>query len=109
MQVVGAGEDGMNRDILTGSSEGFLHMAGEATLYKGNWLFISEVTYKDDGPTDDVIPQAGDLIRFHVGTGSVSGTTQVEEAKIASVLSASSGKYLFLLDRSIPVSSPAIG
>jgi hypothetical protein len=97
LQIIGAGQDGMNRDILTGTSEGFLHMAGEGVIY-GDWLFISTILYKDDGPDDSIIPQAGDTIRAHVES---PGTTTMMEALVSSILTASDGKYLLLLDRSL--------
>ncbi len=103
LQIVGAGEEGMNRDIITGTGEGFLHLAGAATMY-GNWLWVSSVVYRDDGPNNDIIPQAGDKIRFHSGNPAPSSTT-VKEATVESILTASGGKYLLLLDTSLYGSS----
>lgn len=99
LQIVGAGQEGMNRDILTGTGEGFLHMAGVGVIY-GDWLFVSSVLYRDDGPDDSIIPQAGDTIRAHTPTPA-DPTTEMLEATITAVLSASGGKYLFLLDRTL--------
>jgi hypothetical protein len=98
MQVIGAGEDGMNRDILTGTGQGFLHITGEATIY-GDWLWISSITYRDDGDDDSILPQAGDTIRFHPTTPAPA-TTTVVTAIVVAVLSATGGKYLLLLDSS---------
>jgi hypothetical protein len=97
LQIVGAGQEGMNRDILTGTGEGFLHIAGEGVIY-GDWLFIGSILYKDDGPDDSIIPQAGDTIRAHVES---SGTTVMMEATVSSILTVSGGKYLLLLDKSL--------
>lgn len=110
--VVGAGDPGMNRDLLTGTGQGFLHIAGKAAVY-GNWLFVSEVTYKDGGDNNEIIPQVGDSIRFHPFlTGTVINSTHVQEAVITSILttSSSTGLYLFVLDRTLDViTSPPIG
>ncbi len=95
VQVIGAGDEGMNRDILTGTSQGFLHLAGEAIIF-GDWLWVSSITYRDDGPSDSITPQPGDLIRFHPTTPAPS-TTVVIEAKITTILSPG---VLFFLDNS---------
>lgn len=105
LAVVGAGEQGMNRDILTGTGEGFLHMAGKATSY-GEWLFVSEITYRDDGPDNSVVPAVNDTIRYHIAPpGSVTGTTQVFEATIVDIRPSTDGLYLFLLDQNLSVVS----
>lgn len=96
IQVIGAGDEGMNRDILTGTSQGFLHLAGEAIIF-GDWLWVSSITYKDDGPVDSITPQPGDLIRFHPTTPAPA-TTVVVEAKITTILSPGT---LFFLDTSL--------
>lgn len=98
LQVIGAGEEGMNRDILTGTGEGFLHLAGAATIY-GDWLWASSVVFRDDGPDNSILPQPSDTIRFHPGSPAPSSTVVVE-ATIIAILSATDGKYLFLLDQS---------
>lgn len=98
LQIVGASEEGMNRDILRGTGQGFLHLAGKAVVY-GDWLWVSEVTYRDDGPTNSITPQPGDTIRFHP-TSPAPAATAVVEATISTILSASSGLYLFLLTSS---------
>lgn len=102
VQIIGAGEKGMDRDLLTGTGEGFLHIAGHAVSYR-SWLFISEISYKDDGPEDNVVPQVGDLIRFHqaAALGTISGTTAVREAKVQSIIATTSGLGLLILDRSL--------
>jgi hypothetical protein len=95
LQVVGAGDNGMDRDILTGTGQGFVHLAGQAVIF-GDWLWISSIVYRDDGPTDSVTPQPGDTIRFHP-TSPAPPATVVVEAKITTILSP--GK-LFFLDHS---------
>lgn len=96
VQVIGAGDDGMNRDILTGTSQGFLHLAGEAIIF-GDWLWVSSITYRDDGPSDSITPQPGDVIRFHPTTPAPPATVVVE-AKIVTILSPGN---LFFLDTSL--------
>lgn len=100
LQIVGAGDEGMDRDILKGTGEGFLHIAGTGKIY-GNWLFLDAPTYKDDGPNDDIIIQPGDLVRFHKPKAEDPSRT-IHEAKVLQVLStASDEKALIILDTSL--------
>ena len=102
LQVIGAGQEGMNRDILTGTGEGLLHIAGTGAVF-GDWLWIGTVVYKYDGVDHTIIPQAGDTVRVHATSGT---NPPVKEAVVASVLAAGSGKYLLLLN-SAPFSTVA--
>lgn len=95
LQIIGAGEAGMDRDILTGTGQGFLHLAGQAVIF-GDWLWISSVVYRDDGPEDSITPQPGDTIRFHPTSPAPPATTVVETT-ISSILAADN---LFQLDSS---------
>jgi hypothetical protein len=97
LQVIGAGEDGMDRDILTGTGQGFLHIAGKSVVY-GDWLWTKELTYVDTGPSNSITPQPGDTVRFH--PDSIT-PVPVVEAKVVSILASGSGLYLFLLDQSL--------
>lgn len=97
VQVVGAGEEGMNRDILTGTGEGFLHLVGVGIAY-GDWLLTSSVYYRDDGVENSIMPQAGDTIRLHIGTAP--STSTMFEVVIRSVMTTQSNTYLFLLSES---------
>lgn len=97
LQIVGAGDLGMNRDIITGTGEGFLHLAGKGTVY-GDWLFTSEIIFKDDGEDDAIIPQPGDKIRFHDTTLT---PTTVVEAIVSEILSTSTDLFIFLLDKAL--------
>lgn len=99
LQVVGAGDPGMNRDILTGTGQGFAHLAGKATVF-GDWIWLSEITYRDDGPSDSITPQPGDTIRFHP-TSPAPSATSVVEATVVTILSSTSDAVLLLLDRSL--------
>lgn len=99
LQVVGAGDPGMNRDLLTGTGQGFAHLAGKATVF-GNWMWLSEITYRDDGPVDSITPQPGDTIRFHP-TSPAPAATSVVESKIVTILSSNATSYLMLLDSSL--------
>lgn len=98
LQIIGAGDPGMNRDILTGTGQGFLHLAGKAVVY-GDWLWISEITFRDDGTNNSITPQPGDTIRFHPTSPAPAATTVVE-AFIVSILSSTTNLYLMLIDRS---------
>ncbi len=102
LQIIGAGDPGMNRDILTGTGQGFVHLAGKATIF-GDWIWLSEITYRDDGPADSITPQPGDTIRFHP-TSPAPAATSVVEAKIVTILSSTATSALLLLDSS-PYSS----
>lgn len=98
LQVVGAGDPGMNRDILTGTGQGFAHLSGKATIF-GDWIWLSEITYRDDGPSDSITPQPGDTVRFHP-ISPAPAATAVVEAKVLTILSATSSSLLLLLDNS---------
>lgn len=98
LQIIGAGDPGMNRDILTGTGQGFLHLAGQAVVY-GDWLWISQITYRDDGPVNSITPQPGDTIRFHPTSPAPAATTVVE-ALVVSILSSTTNLYLMQIDRS---------
>jgi hypothetical protein len=93
LQVIGAGESGMNRDVLTGTGEGFLHLSGTAVIY-GDWLWVASVVYRDPGPSGSILVQPGDTVRFQDNQG-------VQSAQVTTVLAASAGRYLLLLDRSL--------
>lgn len=95
LQVVGGGDLGMDRDILTGTGQGFLHLAGKATIF-GDWVWLSEVTYRDDGPSNSITPQPGDTVRFHP-TSPAPAATVVVEATVVTILSTSPTSCLFLL------------
>jgi hypothetical protein len=96
LQMIGAGEDGMNRDILTGTGQGFLHLAGKATIY-GDWIWLSQITYRDDGPSDSITPQPGDTLRFHP-TSPAPAATSVVEAEVVTILLSGPDPVLLLLD-----------
>lgn len=64
IQVIGAGEEGMNRDILEGTGEGFIHLTGSAIVF-GNWVLVNQVSYKDVGIQKNIVVSVGDTIRFH--------------------------------------------
>lgn len=97
VQVVGAGEEGMNRDILTGTGEGFLHLVGSGVIF-GGWIFASQVYYRDDGPDNTILPQAGDTIRFHLGTVAPASTAMFETT--IESFEAVGNLYLFVLSSS---------
>lgn len=107
LSVIGAGDPGMDRDILKGTSEGFLHLAGSAVYY-GEWLIISNLIYRDAGPSGDVVIQEGDLVRFKPGSGAT-----VYEALVTLVVPATtlggSTEYILILDSTFPITSPTSG
>lgn len=73
LQTIGAGEDGMNRDILDGSSDGPCYMTFLAGLF-GTWLLLDTT----NSFLDPAIPiEVGDKIKFQVATGGTVYQTTV--------------------------------
>lgn len=107
LSIIGAGDPGMDRDILTGTSEGFLHMAGSATYY-GQWLIVSNIIYKDTGPSGDIVIQAGDLVRFKTTAGTTVYSANVLVVVPATTLSGSI-EYILILDATLPLMAPSSG
>jgi hypothetical protein len=107
LSIIGAGDPGMDRDILTGTSEGFLHLAGSATYY-GEWLIISNLIYRDAGPAGDIVIQAGDTIRFKPTSSTTVYEAHVDTVVPATTLAAST-EYILILDQTLPVTAPASG
>jgi hypothetical protein len=105
LSIIGAGDPGMDRDILQGTSEGFLHMTGSATYY-GSWLVISNLIYRDTGPGGDVVIQEGDLVRFQTGTATYEA--HVTTVVPATTLSGST-RYILILDKTFAIPSPTSG
>lgn len=107
LSVIGAGDPGMDRDILKGTSEGFLHLCGDATYY-GEWVVISNLIYKDTGPDGDVVIQAGDLVRFKPTGSSTIYEAHVETVVPATTLAGSS-TYILIIDTTFNITSPTGG
>jgi len=107
LSIIGAGDPGMDRDILKGTSEGFLHLAGSATYY-GEWLIISNLIYRDGGPNGDIVIQAGDLVRFKPSSGSTVYEAHISVVVPATTLAAST-EYILILDTTLPVTAPSSG
>ena len=103
LQVVGGGEEGMNRDILRGTGEGFLHLVGRCSFY-GSWVIVGEVVYRDDGVDDDVTIQAGDTLRLILSVADDASRT-VYPAVVNSIISVGVGtsaeKHILILDRTL--------
>ncbi len=103
VQVIGAGEDGMNRDILTGTGEGFLHIVASCSFF-GSWVFVNSILYKDDGPDNDITVQPGDKVRLILGFADDSNRTAYD-ATISEIISDDVGqateKYILILDRTL--------
>lgn len=112
LQVVGAGDDGMDRDILRGTGQGYLYMSGTGACF-GDWIMLNKVMFLDAGPGGLYAPEVGDTIRFHSSnndTDPVTGATEVLSAKIIDIIYpdpdvATPG--LFIMDRRL--SEAAIG
>lgn len=107
LQVLGAGEPGMDRDILKGTGEGSLHLVANECLLYSTWLWVSGVVFKDDGVSNDVVVQAGDTIKFQ-NTKLVDTELTVYTAIIEQVIPATTGDegYLLILDRALAPHSP---
>lgn len=103
VQVLGAGEDGMDRDILRGTGEGFLCIVGSCSFF-GSWIFVSSLLYKDDGPDNDITVQPGDKIRLILAFSDDPNRTAYD-ATITEIVSANLGtsteKYVLILDQTL--------
>lgn len=108
LQIVGAGEPGMNRDILTGTSQGYLFMSATCLLY-GSWIFVNTVVFKDPGGSAAYTLQAGDFIRFQIPVNLDPNLT-VYTAFVTDVfginLGTTSEQYILILDRTITTAQP---
>lgn len=104
INIIGAGEEGMNRDILKGTGEGFIHLTGECTTF-GNWVFIPSVFYKDTGPQKNIVAAAGDTLRFHKTIGLDPNRT-VTSCKITQVLWNVGDLYLIQVDKDLGKAIP---
>lgn len=92
IQTIGAGELGMNRDIIDGTSDGLCYLTFIGSIF-GNWILL-DTDRRFIDPTQLVQP--GDLVKFQIATG---GT--VYSAKVSSILLKTVGppiKYLLELD-----------
>lgn len=100
LQTIGASEEGMDRDILSGTSEGFLHLVGNASFFQ-SWVIIGSVGYKDDGPNNDVTIQPGDTVRLILDLVDDPDRT-AHEASITDIISIGIGtsleKHILILD-----------
>lgn len=103
LQTIGAGEEGMDRDILTGTSEGFLHLVGDASFFQ-TWVIMGTLRYKDDGVANNVSVQSGDTIRLILALVDDDKRT-AHEAIILNIISTGVGtaleKHVFILDRTL--------
>lgn len=92
IQTIGAGELGMNRDIIDGTSDGLCYLTFLGIIL-GNWALLDTTQrFIDSGQT----VQIGDLVKFQIATG---GT--VYSAKISAIMLQIAGppiKYLLELD-----------
>lgn len=100
LQTIGASEEGMDRDILSGTSEGFLHLIGNVSFFQ-SWIIIGSVGYKDDGPDNDVTIQPGDTVRLILDLTDDPDRT-AHEASITDIISTGVGtsleKHILILD-----------
>jgi len=92
LQIVGAGEVGMNRDIVTSNTQGYVYAAGSAVVF-GEFAVL-DITYKDSGPNDDIVMQPGDLFRLNRISTMFN---QVGEAKVKRILESYDGSKILLL------------
>ena len=102
MQNVGAGEEGMDRDILRGTSEGRLFLAASGLLY-GTWLLTTAVNFIDDGPNNNLVVQVGDLVRVY---DAADPEFTVYEAHVADHYQTGS-VHLFILDQTLVIPAGA--
>lgn len=103
LQVVGAGEEGMDRDVLRGTGEGFLHITASCSFF-GSWIFVSSILYKDDGVDNDITVQPGDKIRLILAFADDANRTAYEgiiTEIISDDVGLSTEKYILILDRTL--------
>lgn len=98
LEIIGAGEEGMDRDILQGTSEGKVVMSFRGGIF-GQYLYVDVSLYffdKGISGTDTI--KAGDTVKFRKELGNTPGP--VKEAKILSVLfvNANGDKYFCTID-----------
>lgn len=105
MQVVGAGEEGMNRDILEGTGEGFLHIVGDCSFF-GMMVIVSAVTYKDNGNSGSETVQVGDTIRLERSYTDDPArnvySAVITDFKVVDIDTADE-KYVLFIDRTLEV------
>jgi len=77
IQTIGAGEIGMNRDILTGSDQGLAYLSFLGLLF-GSWVFINTQNGFIDSSQ---AVQVGDVFKFQTATAGL-----VQSAKIKNIL-----------------------
>ena len=93
MQVVGSGEVGMERDLLTGNTDGLVYLAFTGGIF-GNWAFIDySVRYKNPAFSIDI----GDKIKFVTTT---FGNPQ--EALVTSIFFTNTNIAFIELDQNFP-------
>ncbi len=102
VQVVGAGEIGMDRDILDGTSDGLVYFTFSGGSL-GNWVYL-DVSSGFNDIAQTII--AGDLIKFKTTTAST-----IYKSKVVQILFTGTGKYILQLEDSFPsiYGSPIVG
>lgn len=104
LQVLGAGEPGMDRDVLMGTGEGSLFLVAGSVTVSGTWMWLSDILFKDNGTGNDVILQVGDTVRFQ--TTPPGPDWAIYTAKVVRVTPTDPGEteaYLLTLDRELDV------
>ncbi len=92
IQTIGAGELGMNRDIIDGTSDGLCYLTFIGSIF-GNWALLDTDRRFIDSSQ---LIEPGDLIKFQIATGGI-----VYSAKVSTILLKTVGppiKYLLELD-----------
>ena len=100
IQTIGAGELGMNRDIIDGTSDGLCYLTFLGSVF-GNWVLL-DTDMKFIDPNQQVQP--GDLIKFQIATGGV-----VYSARIATILLKTVGPPIkYFLELTSDFGTPAL-
>lgn len=93
INMVGAGEVGMDRDILDGTSDGLVYYSFRGAVF-GNWIYVQTNSEFFDNSQTIVI---GDLIKFKTQIDTI-----VRKSRVTDILFTSPNQYFLELEDNFP-------